>query len=143
MSDFTGKTVVITGAGKGIGRACVELLTHRGARVVALSRSQTDLDDLAAKFGATVVSVDLADNAAARAAIKRAGLADALINCAPGDQPAGRADLRAGVRAGSHFKWRRRFDRECDLDRRTSWFRGSRGLCGFEGRTRRRDTRYG
>ncbi|WP_075292415.1 SDR family oxidoreductase [Pararhizobium arenae] len=82
MSDFTGKTVIITGAGKGIGRACVELLTQRGARVVALSRSQADLDELAAKFGATVLSVDLADNAAARAAMKTAGLADALINCA-------------------------------------------------------------
>lgn len=82
MSDFTGKIIIITGAGKGIGRACVELLTQRGARVVALSRSQADLDDLAAKFGATVLSVDLADNAAARAAMKTAGLADALINCA-------------------------------------------------------------
>ncbi|EPE96780.1 SDR family oxidoreductase [Rhizobium grahamii] len=82
MSDFTGKTVIITGAGKGIGRACVELLTQRGARIVALSRSQADLDDLSAKFGATVISVDLADNAAARTAMKTAGLADALINCA-------------------------------------------------------------
>ncbi|KQZ14734.1 short-chain dehydrogenase [Mesorhizobium sp. Root554] len=82
MSDFTGKTVIITGAGKGIGRACVELLTHRGARIVALSRSQGDLDDLAAKFGAATISVDLADNAAARAAMTKAGLADALINCA-------------------------------------------------------------
>ncbi|AGS24796.1 short-chain dehydrogenase protein (plasmid) [Rhizobium etli] len=82
MSDLTGKTVIITGAGKGIGRACVELLTHRGARIVALSRTQADLDDLAAKFGATVISVDLADNAAARAAMQKAGPADALINCA-------------------------------------------------------------
>lgn len=82
MSDFTGKTIIITGAGKGIGRACVELLTGRGARILALSRSQADLDDLAARFGATVIAVDLADNAAARAAMKKAGPADALINCA-------------------------------------------------------------
>lgn len=82
MSDFTGKTIIITGAGKGIGRACVELFTHRGARIIALARSQADLDDLAQTFGATVISVDLADNAAARGAMKDAGLADALINCA-------------------------------------------------------------
>lgn len=82
MSDFSGKAIIVTGAGKGIGRACVELLTHRGARIVALSRSASDLEALAARFGATTIQVDLADNAAARAAMKKAGLADALINCA-------------------------------------------------------------
>ena len=82
MSDFIGKTIIITGAGKGIGRACVELFTHRGARIIALSRSQADLDHLAQAFGTTVISVDLTDNAAARDAMKKAGLADALINCA-------------------------------------------------------------
>lgn len=82
MSDFTGKTIIVTGAGKGIGRACVELLTRRGARIIALARSQSDLDDLAQTFGSAVISVDLADNVAARDAMKKAGLADALINCA-------------------------------------------------------------
>ena len=82
MSDFTGKKIIITGAGKGIGRACVELFARRGARIVAMARSQADLDALAQTFGATVISVDLADNAAARAAMKSAGLADALVNCA-------------------------------------------------------------
>lgn len=82
MSDFKGKTIIITGAGKGIGRACVELFSQRGAHIIAMSRSQADLDELAAAFDATVISVDLADNAAARAAIKKAGPADALINCA-------------------------------------------------------------
>ena len=82
MSDFKGKTIIITGAGKGIGRACVELFSQRGAHIIAMSRSQADLDELAAAFDATVISVDLADNAAARAAMKKAGPADALINCA-------------------------------------------------------------
>lgn len=82
MSDFKGKTIIITGAGKGIGRACVELFSQRGAHIIAMSRSLADLDELAAAFGATVISVDLADSAAARAAMKKAGPADALINCA-------------------------------------------------------------
>lgn len=82
MSDLSGKTIIVTGVGKGIGRACVDLLSHRGARIVTLSRSQTDLEALAAEFGASTIAVDLADNSAARAAIKTGGLADALINCA-------------------------------------------------------------
>lgn len=82
MSDFKGKTIIITGAGKGIGRACVELFSQRGAHIIAMSRSQADLDELVAAFDATVISVDLADNAAARAAMKKAGPAHALINCA-------------------------------------------------------------
>lgn len=81
-SAFENRTVIITGAGKGIGRACVELMASRGAKVVAMARTQADLDDLHARFGATGIRVDLADNAAARAAMKQAGTADYLINCA-------------------------------------------------------------
>jgi len=44
--DFDGKTVLVTGAGKGIGRETARVLAHRGARVAALSRTQADLDIL-------------------------------------------------------------------------------------------------
>jgi NAD(P)-dependent dehydrogenase (short-subunit alcohol dehydrogenase family) len=37
------KTVVVTGAGKGIGRACVEHFLACGAHVVALTRSEVDV----------------------------------------------------------------------------------------------------
>ncbi|QRZ12551.1 SDR family oxidoreductase [Paracoccus methylovorus] len=80
--QFSGKTVIITGAGKGIGRACARLMAERGAHVVALSRTQSDLDSLAAEIGGTGISVDLADPAAARAAMAKAGTADYLINSA-------------------------------------------------------------
>ena len=33
IMQFSGKTVIITGAGKGIGRACAELMAARGAEV--------------------------------------------------------------------------------------------------------------
>lgn len=81
-SKFDGKTVIITGAGKGIGRACAHLMSSRGARVIAMARTEADLDTLAAECGALGIKVDLADNAAARAAMKAAGTADYLINCA-------------------------------------------------------------
>jgi NAD(P)-dependent dehydrogenase (short-subunit alcohol dehydrogenase family) len=79
---FAGKTVIVTGAGKGIGRACAELLAGRGGKVIAMSRTQSDLDALARQTGATGIQVDLADTAAARAAMKAAGPADHLVNCA-------------------------------------------------------------
>ncbi|KQO83835.1 hypothetical protein ASF29_03320 [Rhizobium sp. Leaf262] len=36
--QFSGKSVIITGAGKGIGRACAKIMAERGADVIALSR---------------------------------------------------------------------------------------------------------
>lgn len=80
--EFSGKTVIITGAGKGIGRATAGLLAARGARIVAMARTEADLTSLAAETGARTIRVDLADSAAARAAMQAAGPADALVNCA-------------------------------------------------------------
>ncbi|WP_341364338.1 SDR family oxidoreductase [Thalassospira sp. SN3W] len=83
MTDtFNGKTVVITGAGKGIGRACAHLLVERGASVIAMARTQGDLDALSAQIGARTIQVDLSDSRAARNAMQTAGTADFLINCA-------------------------------------------------------------
>lgn len=82
MNRFDGKSVIITGAGKGIGRACALDMAARGAKVIAMARTQADLDALEAKIGATCFKVDLADNSAARSAMKAAGTTDYLINCA-------------------------------------------------------------
>ncbi len=75
---FTDKSVIITGAGKGIGRATAILLAERGARVTAISRTQSDLDSLDAR----AIVADLSDPAAARDAMGRAGTCDFLVNCA-------------------------------------------------------------
>lgn len=80
--QFNGKRVIITGAGKGIGRACATLMAARGAEVVALSRTASDLDSLNAEIGSRGIRVDLADPAATRAAMAEAGPADYLINSA-------------------------------------------------------------
>lgn len=80
--SFAGKTLMITGAGKGIGRETARLMASRGASVVAVSRSQSDLDSLASEIGCATVMADLADADAARAAARQGLPADYLVNCA-------------------------------------------------------------
>ena len=57
--QFQGKSVIITGAGKGIGRATALLMAARGARVVAISRTRSDLDSLARDTGSQGIAADL------------------------------------------------------------------------------------
>lgn len=78
--EFSGKSVLVTGAGKGIGRATARLLAARGAEVVAISRSKDDLDSLAAEIGCRCIAADLADPHAARRAALEALPVDALVN---------------------------------------------------------------
>ncbi|TMV88963.1 SDR family oxidoreductase [Thioclava sp. BHET1] len=80
--SFQGKSVIITGAGKGIGRACARHMAAQGSRVVALSRTQSDLESLTQETGARGIPVDLSDPTAARAAMAEAGTCDYLINSA-------------------------------------------------------------
>lgn len=78
--SFEGKSVIVTGASKGIGRACALLLARRGAEVIALGRTGSELDSLRAEIGGRSVAVDLGDPAAARRAMGEAGTCDFLVN---------------------------------------------------------------
>jgi NAD(P)-dependent dehydrogenase (short-subunit alcohol dehydrogenase family) len=80
MTALSDSSVLVTGAGKGIGRAIAIMAANRGARVVALSRSADDLEALAAETGCTTIVVDLASAEAARKAAKAAGPVDYLVN---------------------------------------------------------------
>ncbi|MFQ1701597.1 SDR family oxidoreductase [Loktanella agnita] len=80
--QFSGKSVIITGAGKGIGRATAALLAARGAEITAISRTQSDLDDLRAAIGGCSIAADLSSPEGARKAMAEAGTCDMLVNCA-------------------------------------------------------------
>lgn len=78
--EFKGKKVMLTGAGKGIGRAVAEILVERGAQVYAMTRSADDVASLRNDLGIEAVQVDLADVDATRAAAKAGLPCDFLIN---------------------------------------------------------------
>ncbi len=78
--EFAGRRILVTGAGKGIGRVTARMLAEQGANVVALSRTAADLDDLKAEIGCETLLCDLADPAAARRAAVAAQPLDHLVN---------------------------------------------------------------
>ncbi|MDJ0656434.1 MAG: SDR family oxidoreductase [Xanthomonadales bacterium] len=45
--SLSGKTALVTGAGRGLGKACVQSLAGAGARVIAVARTADDLSRLA------------------------------------------------------------------------------------------------
>ncbi|WP_293913093.1 SDR family NAD(P)-dependent oxidoreductase, partial [Deinococcus sp.] len=78
--DFSGQRVLVTGAGKGIGRVVAVYLARSGAEIVAVSRSAADLESLHAETGCTVISADLEHDSEAVRAATEAGFIDLLVN---------------------------------------------------------------
>lgn len=89
MEKLTGKNALVTGAGKGIGRAVAIALAQEGVNVALLARTKSQLQEVAEeieKLGvkAVVVAADVADRTAVEAAVGQAlaelGTLDILIN---------------------------------------------------------------
>lgn len=59
--NFHGKNALVTGAGKGIGKDICLLLAELGANVIALSRTQQDLEDLSKQIKCKIIVADLSD----------------------------------------------------------------------------------
>ncbi|TPK46179.1 SDR family oxidoreductase [Mesorhizobium sp. B2-5-4] len=80
-AEFEGRTVIVTGAGGGLGSAIVALLADRGARVVGCDQSQ---EALASPHLASRHVFDLLDRASVEATIaavlEKDGVPDILIN---------------------------------------------------------------
>lgn len=79
----TGRVAVVTGAGRGIGRATARLLAARGERVLAVSRTEAELATLAAETGcATLVETVATPEGCARVVeeARRLGPVEILVN---------------------------------------------------------------
>jgi NAD(P)-dependent dehydrogenase (short-subunit alcohol dehydrogenase family) len=93
--SVTGKTVIITGASRGIGKAIAQGFLDAGANVVLVSRSQHDIEnDRALSLPQDVAQPNAAEEICA-GAVDRFGGIDVLINNAgitdPDDEPYGEA----------------------------------------------------
>ena len=71
ISELAETTAVVTGASQGFGRAIATSLVGRGARVVGVARSKTQLDELHQQLGTSFIPVvaDLSTDAALAAQI--------------------------------------------------------------------------
>ncbi|GLK19147.1 SDR family oxidoreductase [Herbiconiux flava] len=70
MTDFTGRTILVTGASGGIGGAVVRHLVAANATVLAAGRNLEHLEALAAETGATPLPFDLTSEDSVREAIE-------------------------------------------------------------------------
>jgi len=89
MTDLKNKNALITGAGKGIGKAIALALAKEGVNVILVARTQEEIDSVAAKVRslrvkALAITADVATiksvNAAVEKALAEFGTIDILIN---------------------------------------------------------------
>ncbi|WP_281636004.1 3-ketoacyl-ACP reductase [Flavobacterium marginilacus] len=89
MNDLKNKNALITGAGKGIGKAIALALAKEGVNVILVARTQEEIDNVAAKarslrVKSLAITADVADinsvNTAVEKALSEFGSIDILIN---------------------------------------------------------------
>ncbi|NKY31591.1 SDR family oxidoreductase [Nocardia speluncae] len=98
LQRYTGRRVLITGGGSGIGQACVLRILEEGGQVVAADISDAGLRDTAEKANSAALStltMDISDEDSVRSGIaetvRRLGGLDTLVNA-------------AGVLRSAHFE---------------------------------------
>ncbi|MEO8346673.1 MAG: SDR family oxidoreductase [Betaproteobacteria bacterium] len=104
--NLTDKVVIVTGASKGIGRACAEAFLREGCKVVLVSRSRRNLDAALAGLPQTahaplgiVADLTQADDAQRmlEEAVARMGPIDVLVNSAGAAKRTAPDDLSAAA----------------------------------------------
>ena len=88
------QTALVTGAGRGIGRACAEGLATAGARVIAVSRSEDDLASVAGHPSGRIETIcaDVTDDEFIEQISEIQGLS-ILVNNAGGNRPQAFVDV--------------------------------------------------
>ncbi|GJD66435.1 SDR family oxidoreductase [Methylobacterium frigidaeris] len=81
-SDFTGRTVLVTAAAQGIGRASAIAFAQAGALVYATDINEAALAALPVRENLVVETLDVRSEGAVRALVDRIGAVDVLFNCA-------------------------------------------------------------
>jgi 3-oxoacyl-[acyl-carrier protein] reductase len=112
--DFAGKSVVVTGAAQGIGRAIVAGMARAGARVAGLDLDAKGLEAAHALGAARIDVLDLADQAAVAATIAQIGAAfdgiDMLVTAAGGV----RGQVGQPLEGVTDEAWRQLFEANVD-----------------------------
>lgn len=107
--NLRGKTAIVTGASKGIGRAIAHLFAEEGCHLHLAARTEADLEAVRSAIRAshqvsvTIHPTDLSDGKNVRSLIKSCGDADILVNNA-GAIPGGAID------AVDEERWRKAWD---------------------------------
>jgi len=81
-ADLKGKTVLITAAAQGIGRASALAFARTGAKVYATDINEKLLAELESQEGIVTRRLDVLDDAAVKALVAEIGAVDVLFNCA-------------------------------------------------------------
>ena len=90
--SLQGRTAFVTGAGRGLGRACAAALAEAGAEVWLAARTQEEVEAAAAQIRATgarahAVALDVTDADALKGAIGALPMLDVLVNNAGSNIP--------------------------------------------------------
>ena len=90
--DLSDQTILVTGAGRGLGRSAALMLAESGADIVAISRTLSELETLkteveAAGRACQIASLDVTDRAAVRTFIDALDALHGVINNAGWNNP--------------------------------------------------------